>query len=67
MNDMNECIIYMESNYEWKDINIKNRTCYNFEDIVEFEYFQELTFLKELMLMKRANQKIGTFFTIGIS
>ena len=47
--------------------NIKNRTCYNFEDIIEFEYFQELTFLQELILMKQANQKIGAFFTIGIS
>ena len=29
----------MESNEKLKEINIKNRTCYYFEDIIKIEYF----------------------------
>ena len=29
----------MESNYELKEIDIKNRTCYYFDDIMRVEYF----------------------------
>ena len=32
-------IIKMESNDELKEINIKNRMCYYFDDIIEFEGF----------------------------
>ena len=31
--------IKMESNDELKEINIKNRMCYYFDDIIEFEGF----------------------------
>ena len=29
----------MESNYELKEIIIKNRTCYYFDDVIKFEDF----------------------------
>ena len=29
----------MESNYGFKEINIKNRSCCYFHDIIKFEYF----------------------------
>ena len=34
---INKCIIRMESDDELKEINIKNRTCYYFEDIIKIE------------------------------
>ena len=32
---INKCIIKMESNDKLKEINIKNRTCYYFYDIIK--------------------------------
>ena len=30
----------MESNHKLKEINIKNRICYYFDDIIKFEHFR---------------------------
>ena len=36
---INKCIINMDSNNELKEIHIKNRTCYYFDDIIKIEDF----------------------------
>ena len=36
---INKCIVKMESNDELKEINIKNRTCYYFDDVIKIEDF----------------------------
>ena len=36
---INKCIINMESNEKLKEINIKNLTCYYFDDIIKTEDF----------------------------
>ena len=38
-NDINKCIINMDSNGKWKEIDIKNRMCYCFDDIIKIEDF----------------------------
>ena len=35
----------MKSNYEFKEIDIKNRTCYYFDDMIETEDFDFDNFL----------------------
>ena len=36
---INKCIGKMESNHKLKETDIKNRTCYYFNDIIEIEDF----------------------------
>ena len=36
---INKCIIKIESNDKLKEIDIKNRKCYNFDDIIKTEDF----------------------------
>ena len=38
-NDINKCIINIDSNDELKEIDIKTRTCYYFDDIIKIEDF----------------------------
>ena len=42
---INKCIINMDSNNELKEIHIKNRTCYYFDDIIKIEDFNLLNTL----------------------
>ena len=38
-NDQLEQVLYRESNNELQEINIKNRTCHYFDDIIKIEDF----------------------------
>ena len=33
-----KCILKMESNDRLKEINLKNHTCYYFDDVIKFEH-----------------------------
>ena len=44
----------MESNDELKEINIKNRTCYYFNDIIKFEDFD----LDNILIDEKSYQNI---------
>ena len=39
MIEINRCIIYIDSNDELKEVDMKNRTCYYFDDIIKIENF----------------------------
>ena len=41
----------MESNYELKEINIKNKTCYYFGDVIKIEDFDFDNILYEIVLV----------------
>ena len=50
----------MKTNYKLKDINIKNGTCYYFDDIIKLEDFD----LNNILIDRRSYENIGVY---GIS
>ena len=50
----------MESNYELEDIDIKNRTCYYFDDIIKIEDFD-----LNNILIKNSSKKSGITYIIS--
>ena len=44
----------MDSNGELKEINLKNRTCYNFDDIIKIEEFN----LDNILTDEKLNENI---------
>ena len=64
----------MESKDEWHETDVGNGTCHHSDYKMMFQlmfvYYKsyisiELTFLKELMLIRQGNYKTAIFFTIG--
>ena len=44
----------IESSDEWKEIDVKNRICYYFEDIIKFEIFD----LDNILIEEKSNKNI---------
>ena len=51
---INNCIINVDSNDKLKEIDIKNRTCYYFDDIIEIEHFN----LHDILIDKKSYKNI---------
>ena len=45
----------MDSNGELKEINLKNRTCYNFDDMIKIEEFN----LDNILTDEKLNENIS--------
>ena len=53
---INKCIINMDSNDELKEIDIENRACYYFDDIIKIECFN-----RDIILIDENHTKIFSF------
>ena len=51
---INKCFVNMDSNNELKEIDIKNRTCYYFDDIIKIEDF----YLDNILIDEKSYENI---------